>query len=79
MIVLNEVLYAEEWLEKDVPWKKAGHVLYYVAKYYFYKGYSKDDVREKLNEYIEDNMDLHHRVRIMTFKTQDLDDLVGCG
>ena len=22
--------------------------------------------------------DLHHRVRIMTFKTQDLDDLVGC-
>ena len=23
MIVLNEVLYAEEWLEKDVPWKKA--------------------------------------------------------
>lgn len=28
---------------------------------------------------IEDNMDLHHRVRIMTFKTQDLDDLVGCG
>ena len=50
MIVLNEVLYAEEWLEKDVPWKKAGHVLHYVAKYYFYKGYSKDDVREKLNE-----------------------------
>lgn len=39
MIVLNEVLYAEEWLEKDVPWKKAGHVLHYVAKYYFYKGY----------------------------------------
>ena len=34
MIVLNEVLYAEEWLEKDVPWKKAGHVLHYVAKYY---------------------------------------------
>lgn len=29
MIVLNEVLYAEEWLEKDVPWKKAGHVLHY--------------------------------------------------
>ena len=28
MIVLNEVLYAEEWLEKDVPWKKAGHVLH---------------------------------------------------
>lgn len=27
----------------------------------------------------ENNMDLHHRVRIMTFKTQDLDDLVGCG
>ena len=50
MIVLNEVLYAEEWLEKDVPWKKAGHVLHYVAKYYFYKGYLKDDVREKLNE-----------------------------
>lgn len=39
MIVLNEVLYAEEWLEKDVPWKKAGHVLHYVAKYYFYKGW----------------------------------------
>ena len=33
----------------------------------------------KITSNIEDNMDLHHRVRIMTFKTQDLDDLVGCG
>lgn len=33
----------------------------------------------KITSNIEDNMDLYHRVRIMTFKTQDLDDLVGCG
>ena len=32
----------------------------------------------KITSNIEDNMDLHHRVRIMTFKTQDLDDLAGC-
>ena len=32
----------------------------------------------KITSNVEDNMDLHHRVRIMTFKTQDLDDLVGC-
>lgn len=62
MIVLNEVLYAEEWLEKDVPWKKAGHVLHYVAKYYFYKGYSKDDVREKLNEYMLRHFEGYNKV-----------------
>ena len=62
MIVLNEVLYAEEWLEKDVPWKKAGHVLHYAAKYYFYKGYSKDDVREKLNEYMLRHFEGYNKV-----------------
>ena len=62
MIVLNEVLYAEEWLEKDVPWKKAGHVLHYIAKYYFHKGYSKDDVREKLNEYMLRHFEGYNKV-----------------
>lgn len=62
MIVLNEVLYAEEWIEKDVPWKKAGHVLHYVAKYYFFKGYSKDDVREKLNEYMLRHFEGYNKV-----------------
>lgn len=54
MIVLNEREYAERWLEKDVPWKRVGHVLHFVAKLYFSKGYSKEDVRVKLNEYMLD-------------------------
>lgn len=45
-----------------MPWKKAGHVLHYVAKYYFYKGYSKDDVREKLNEYMLRHFEGYNKV-----------------
>ena len=62
MIVLNEREYAERWLEKDVPWKKVGHVLHFVAKLYFSKGYSKEDVRVKLNEYMLRHLEGYNKV-----------------
>lgn len=62
MIVLNERDYALEWLDKDVSWKNVGHVLHFVAKYYFSQGYLKDDVRIRLNDYLIKHYDAYNKV-----------------
>ena len=62
MIVLNERDYALNWLEKDVTWKNVGHVLHFIAKYYFAQCFPKDEVRSRLNDYLIKHYDVYNKV-----------------
>lgn len=62
VVVLNEREYAEDLLREDVTWRTAGHALHYIAKLYFSKGYQKEQVKEKLDDFLLSHMDGYNRV-----------------
>ena len=62
VVVLNEREYAEDLLREDVTWRTAGHALYYIAKLYFSNGYQKEQVKEKLDDFLLSHMDGYNRV-----------------
>lgn len=62
VVVLNEREYAEDLLREDVTWRTAGHALHYIAKLYFSNGYQKEQVKEKLDDFLLSHMDGYNRV-----------------
>ena len=70
MVVLNEREYAEELLQKDVTCRTAGHALHYIAKLYFSQGYSKEEVKKKLDDFLVAHMFGYNRVLDENFIVQ---------
>ncbi len=70
MVVLNEREYAEELLQKDVTCRTAGHALHYIAKLYFSQGYSKEEAKKKLDDFLVAHMFGYNRVLDENFIVQ---------
>ena len=70
MVVLNEREYAEELLQKDVTCRTAGHALHYIEKLYFSQGYSKEEVKKKLDDFLVAHMFGYNRVLDENFIVQ---------